>query len=455
MVMNNPVIVTALYDIGRHEWDNYKLSYEVYLNWMKNTLSLNSKMVIFTEWKFYQTIADFRKVYDPNLKNTIIVVSPLEQLDSYKKYQEALVDVMESESFKKKIHHNVPEMTRPLYNIIMFNKLNFLQIVKDNKYFNADFLIWADAGGLRDDISTYEYKTWPSIEKLQELPENKIIFFSHVSTFDVDDKEFHALSQIRRIQGTAFFVPTYMIDDLVKDFNDTIHEMLSSGYIGSDEKVFDITYCKNKERYHLIECTWRMYFDLFKTEDINSDSKNIFLDLGTHECQGLNHFINYELNIDNSWEIHTFEPNPLINTDSCVDNFKNLNITLHRKAVWVKDDKITFKQYGPGGTSQGSLLEETGGGKLYGDYYNQVQVECIDIYKFIKSLDETSNIYIKMDVEWSEYEIINHMLQLGWPTNIRKIWVEWHNTHDGEYKKKSELLKNKIEEHNTKVINWY
>ena len=55
-----------------------------------------------------------------------------------------------------------------------------------------------------------------------------------------------------------------MIDDLVKDFNDTIHEMLSAGYIGSDEKVFDITYCKNKGQYHLIECTWRTYFDLFK-----------------------------------------------------------------------------------------------------------------------------------------------------------------------------------------------
>ena len=186
-----------------------------------------------------------------------------------------------------------------------------------------------------------------------------------------------------------------------------------------------------------------------------NDKKNIFLDLGTHECQGLNHFINYELGIDSTWEIHTFEPNPLINIDKCIDNFKNLNITFHRKAVWIKDGNTIFKQYGDNGTSQGSLLEETEGGKSYGDYYNQTEVECIDIYKFIKSLDENSNIYIKMDVEWAEYEIINHMLILGWPKNIKKIWVEWHNTHDEVYRKNSELLKNKIEEHKTKVINWH
>jgi FkbM family methyltransferase len=127
----------------------------------------------------------------------------------------------------------------------------------------------------------------------------------------------------------------------------------------------------------------------------------------------------------------------------------------HRKAVWIKDDKIIFKQYGNNGTSQGSLLEETEGGKSYGDYYNQTEVECIDIFKFIQSLESNSNIYIKIDVECAEYEIINHMLSLGWPKNIKKIWIEWHNIHDDEYKRKSEILKSKIEEHKTKVINWH
>jgi FkbM family methyltransferase len=455
MVIKNVVIVMALYDIGRDKWNNFNLSYNTYLYWMRNTLSLNSKFVIYTEPKFYDKIIEYRKEFDSELRNTIIVVTPLEELDCYKKYNTRLEELMYSDEFKKKDHHKVPETCEPLYNIIMFNKLNFLKHTKDSNYFNCDFLIWADAGGLRDNISKYEGEIWPSLNKINKLDTNKITFFSHTPDFNIEDNEFHSLSQIRNIQGTSFFVPSHMIDDLLMEFNETIEESLSKNFIGSDEKVFDITYCKNKNKYNLIKCTWRKYFDIFKDKDENDNMKNIFLDLGTHECQGLNHFINYELDIDNMWEIHTFEPNPLIDVEKCIENFTHYNITVHRKAVWIKTGKVIFKQYGDNGTSQGSLLEETEGGKTYADYYSQTEVDCINLYEFIQSLDLNSNIYIKMDVEWAEYEIINHMLSLGWPKNIKKIWIEWHNIHDDEYRKKSEILKSKIEEHKTKVINWH
>jgi hypothetical protein len=60
-----------------------------------------------------------------------------------------------------------------------------------------------------------------------------------------------------------------------------------------------------------------------------------------------------------------------------------------------------------------------------------------------------------MDIEWSEYEIIKYMLEKGWPKNIKKIWIEWHNIADEEYRIKSEELTKDIEKNNTKVINWH
>lgn len=449
MAIKNPVIVMALYDIGRDNWDTFTLSYNTYLFWMRNTLALDANFVIYTEEKFYDKIVEYRKEFDPNLEKTIMVVKPIEELDCYKLYNDRLSQLMFSEDFKKKVHHQVPEMLRPLYNIIMFNKLNFLKHTKDNNYFNSDYIIWADAGGLRNDIKLYRNVLWPSLEKINDFDSDKIIFFSHNSDFTIDDKEFYAMSQIRNIQGTAFFVPAHRIDKLLQDFNETIEECLTNGYIGSDEKIFDITYNKNKEPYRLIKCNWREYYDLFKT---NKDSKKVFIDLGTHNCQGLNHFINQELSITNEWEIHTFEPNPLINVEDCVNNFKDLNITLHKKAAWIKDDNVIFKQYGVDGTSQGSLLEETNGGKEYMDYYGEVEIPCIDFYKFIKDFDDTSEVYIKMDIEWSEYEIINKMLEQGWSKNIKKIWIGWHNTNNAYFKSKSEFLMKEIEKNNTIVI---
>ena len=60
-VIKKPVIVMALYDIGRDNWDNFNLSYNTYLWWMKNTLSLDADFVIYTEDKFVEEITNNRK----------------------------------------------------------------------------------------------------------------------------------------------------------------------------------------------------------------------------------------------------------------------------------------------------------------------------------------------------------------------------------------------------------
>ncbi len=268
MDIKSPVIVTALYDIGRDTWEKFNQSYGGYLHWMERTLSLNSNMVIYTQQKFKSEIEEVRKKYDPNFTKTIIVIEELEDLVVYKRYHNWLKHVMYSDTFKNKVSfHDVPEMCKPLYNVIMFNKVFWLKDTADNGYFNNDLVIWADAGGLREDVIKYENVTWPSLEKINQLDNSKITFFSHNENFEITDKEFYSLSQIRNIQGTAFFVPSRLTVFLVNQFTSTIDESLESFYIGSDEKVFDISYLKSPNRYHLIKSTWREYYDIFKPEN--------------------------------------------------------------------------------------------------------------------------------------------------------------------------------------------
>lgn len=264
-IIKKPVIVMALYDIGRDNWDHFNLSYNTYLWWMKNTLSLNAKFVIWTEDKFIKEITEYRAEFDPSFENTVIINEPLDKLGSYIRYNDSLTSLMSSEEFKLKVHHpHVPEMTQPLYNIIMFNKLDFLKRTKDAGFFDSDFLIWADAGGLREDIKNYQGKVWPDIDKINGLDNSKVTFFSHSSDFNIDNAEFHAMSQIRHIQGTAFCAPTSTIDDLYNEFHNTALECINNGFIGSDEKIFDLTYVKDKSKYHLIKCTWREYFNILE-----------------------------------------------------------------------------------------------------------------------------------------------------------------------------------------------
>jgi FkbM family methyltransferase len=453
VMIQNPVIVMALYDIGRDNWNHFTMSYNTYLYWMKNTLSLDANIVIYTEEKFANQILEYRKEFDPILNKTILIIKPLEELDCYKLYYESLTNLMNAESFKQKISHNVPEMTKPLYNIIMFNKLNFLKHTKDSNYFNNDFLIWADAGGLREGIANYKNKTWPSLEKINTLDNTKITFFSHSADFSISDKEFHALSQIRHIQGTAFFVPSILIDEFVEEFGKMVEECVSLGFIGSDEKILDLIYDKNSNKYTLIKCSWRTYFDIFREDTDSLDTKKrIFIDLGTHHCQGLHHFIHHELDMTKPWEIHTFEPNPMINSDDCVKSLGKKNITLHKKAAWIKNERIKFKQYGADGSSQGSLIANTGGGGWYSDFFGEIAVEAIDILEFINTLDKTCDIYLKIDIEYAEYQVLKHMLDNGWPKNIKCVWVEWHGSNEQHFVEQKTILSQRIINESTKLI---
>jgi len=263
MDINNPVIVLALYDIGRENWNNFRMSYHTYGWWMRNTLSLDCNIVVYTESKFVDELTKYRKEFDPNLEKTIFIEKPLSELPMYQKYYDSLSGLMFSEDFKSKVSFpDVPEMCQPLYNIIMFNKVFFLKDTIDNNYFNNDIVIWADAGGLRNDINLYKNKKWPNILKVKSLDPNKITFFSHNEDFTIPNKEYHSLSQIRHIQGTAFLLPSHLIDNLLDLVVNTIEESINDGYIGSDEKIFDICYSKQKDLFHLIKSDWREYFDI-------------------------------------------------------------------------------------------------------------------------------------------------------------------------------------------------
>jgi len=264
-MISKPVIVTALFDIGRERWDSFSASYHTYLWWLKNTLSLDANFVIYTDNRFYYDILEIRKEFDPTMTKSKVIKCTLEHLPAYLKYNKRMEILMYSNKFKEKINFLVPEMTKPLYNTITFNKLFFIKDAKDHNYFNSDLYIWVDAGGLREDIKNFKGITWPNLTILnKKIPKDKISLFTHHSDFFIDNKESHAMSQMRYIQGGSLFCPPELIDNFCDNFNNTVRKCLDNSYIGSDEKIFDILYVNNKNLYNLIKSNWRGYFDIFK-----------------------------------------------------------------------------------------------------------------------------------------------------------------------------------------------
>ena len=140
MDIKKTAIVTAIFDIGRDKWDNFTMSYHTYLWWMRNLLYLDTNLIIYTEEKFKDDILRYRKEVDPKLNKTILIVQPLESIEGYKTFYEPLNNLMTGEQFKSDIQFNVPEMTKPLYNVVMFAKL-FYQSITCKTYKNIIIII--------------------------------------------------------------------------------------------------------------------------------------------------------------------------------------------------------------------------------------------------------------------------------------------------------------------------
>ena len=268
MDIKNTSLVTAIFDIGRDKWDSFGMSYHTYLRWMRNILYLDTNIVIYTEDKFVEDIINYRKEVDPNLQKTIMVVQPLEEIEGYKKFFNPLNDLMGSEEFKSIIGFNVPEMTKPLYNVVMFAKLFYIKDASEKNYFNSDLFVWTDAGVIRE-TNPIKNIQWPDFEKINKLDSSKVTFFCHHSQVRIDKKKYksHALSQMRFIQGGSFFVPKTCVNEICELFEKTVFDCINKGYVGSDEKIFDFVYLTNPDNFNLIQCGWREYIDLYTSDE--------------------------------------------------------------------------------------------------------------------------------------------------------------------------------------------
>ena len=192
---------------------------------------------------------------------------------------------------------------------------------------------------------------------------------------------------------------------------------------------------------------------------------NIFLDCGTHLCEGLIEFSDKGI-INNTFEIHTFEANPACNIEERVKKIP-LNITPHNKAVWIEDGFIEFNQENHKNSNSFSPTDglsdiDGWGSSVYGigfihpGYDEKIKIPSIDFSRFVSELPNDSNIICKMDIEGSEFTVLRHMIEQGTITRINELYVEFHEhfmTTESQ-NSKQELI-NSITNMGVKVHKWY
>lgn len=171
--------------------------------------------------------------------------------------------------------------------------------------------------------------------------------------------------------------------------------------------------------------------------------KKILIDCGGNIGQSYDTFKN-ELDLDNFYKIFIFEPN--------IDCYNILlrkidasNVIIKNQAVYNKNGTVKFYIPTNDAYSLGSTLNIDFHNSIYKNMYkDSIEVECIDLDEFVRQIECDTEIYLKLDIEGAEYEVLELLIKNETINRIHKIYVEFHEKYaNDELSVKYDLISRK------------
>jgi len=152
--------------------------------------------------------------------------------------------------------------------------------------------------------------------------------------------------------------------------------------------------------------------------------KKVFIDCGANNGCSVRMFRGL-YDKEEIYEIHSFEPNPVFD-----HWFDDLEVNLIKKAVWIRNEELTFYQIEnlrDGMESGASTLNEKKAKSHNNVIVHELKVEAIDFSEWVfNNFDPEDEIVLKMDIEGSEYEVLHKMIDDGTIKFINKLYIEFH-----------------------------
>lgn len=190
--------------------------------------------------------------------------------------------------------------------------------------------------------------------------------------------------------------------------------------------------------------------------------KKAFLDCGTHFGKGLRSIIQLE-NIDNTWDIFCWEPNPytfeIFKKNRKYDYYK---INSFNAAISDRDGKVNLNVQTINNERTGdgtSIINKEEWHCKAGIFKEIIEVDCIDFSRWVlENCREYDLLIAKLDIEGSEYAVLEKMIEDDSLKFFDKIYIEWHNrmfSDPNYYKSLEKNFLTKFKENNVEVVNWH
>ncbi len=143
----------------------------------------------------------------------------------------------------------------------------------------------------------------------------------------------------------------------------------------------------------------------------------VFIIGGAHKGERIVKFKKEDLYTKHSWEIFAIEANPYV-----IDEIPRAqDTTIINKAIWIKDGSIEF-YFSPASDTLSSVYKES-----YAQNNIPISIESIQFGQWLKrNFAKNDYIMASLDIEGSEYDVLNQMYADNTIQYIDLLYVEFH-----------------------------
>ena len=172
----------------------------------------------------------------------------------------------------------------------------------------------------------------------------------------------------------------------------------------------------------------------------------VFIDGGAHKGEAIEMLLDKRPDLDGC-EIHFFEPNKDLIPELEAIKDDRYNINVYNAALWAEDGEIDFlesiERWGTLASTTVPSMNEIWGLKL--DRDNPQKVKAISLSGFLDEFaDEDMHMVVKLDIEGSEYFVIEDLFRTGNINRIDELYIEWHDHFFPHFKALGDDLRNKL-----------
>ena len=296
--MQEITIVTAFFDIGRKNIKGFQRDNQTYLNYFKFWARIKNKMIIYTDSKTVDQIAQIRKNFDLLDQTTIIPVDEVEKLvpTSYEEIKKALSNPL-TQKFRK--NPQAPESYNAKYTYVTFLK-PWLVAHAVNNDLASGMIAWVDFGynhGGETYLNENEFNFLWSYNFTNKIhlftlkPINTLPVFEIVRQMPVD------------MTAGIIVAPDKYWNFLSESFVNSISHLSHCGLSDDDQTLLIMAYRKNPQLFELHQIQdWFLVFKNFGGNHLTINLKGqykiekqsgLFALKNKQYLLALNHFIIY------------------------------------------------------------------------------------------------------------------------------------------------------------------